>query len=153
MADQGKLFAPSVSAKMRQRKLRRDHPELAKAAQDRYNRKYPRKRQWAHLLNAAKRRNIVVTISFDEFLLLRGEDKCFYCYGQLPMLGSGLDRLDNSKGYVSGNCVPCCKMHNKMKHDLSLREFVDQCKLIVARFQVLPGEGEESQSGRSKYDN
>ena len=37
---------------------------------------------------------------------------------------SGIDRVDNQKGYVSGNCVPCCSMCNKAKATHSLEEFM-----------------------------
>ena len=40
---------------------------------------------------------------------------CFYCGGPLPVGGSGLDRMDNNKGYVSGNIVPCCFTCNNLK--------------------------------------
>jgi hypothetical protein len=41
---------------------------------------------------------------------------CFYCSGPLPIGGSGIDRLDNTKGYVSGNIVPCCYTCNNLKN-------------------------------------
>lgn len=41
---------------------------------------------------------------------------CFYCDGPLPVGSSGIDRLDNSKGYISGNIVPCCYTCNTMKN-------------------------------------
>ena len=59
---------------------------------------------------------------------------CYYC-GQLPsnevgharMNGSytynGLDRLDSSEGYVWGNVVPCCKVCNRAKGEMSLAQF------------------------------
>ena len=31
-------------------------------------------------------------------------------------MGVGLDRLDNSKGYVLDNVVPCCDKCNRLKH-------------------------------------
>jgi len=41
---------------------------------------------------------------------------CFYCGGSLPIGGSGIDRLDNMKGYISGNIVPCCATCNNLKN-------------------------------------
>lgn len=32
--------------------------------------------------------------------------------------GVGIDRIDSSKGYIAGNCQPCCQRHNRMKSDL-----------------------------------
>lgn len=36
---------------------------------------------------------------------------------------NGIDRLDNSKGYVLGNMVTCCKTCNVAKHALSMEDF------------------------------
>ena len=38
-------------------------------------------------------------------------------------LYNGIDRKDNSKGYVFDNCLPCCKICNYAKHKRSLEEF------------------------------
>ncbi len=42
---------------------------------------------------------------------------CCYCNGALGTVtkGIGLDRVDNSIGYVVGNCVPCCQTCNSVK--------------------------------------
>lgn len=37
---------------------------------------------------------------------------------------NGIDRVDNAKGYVLGNCVPCCKICNQMKSDMPHSEFI-----------------------------
>lgn len=37
---------------------------------------------------------------------------------------SGIDRVDNSVGYIFSNCVPCCKMCNKAKHYHTADEFI-----------------------------
>ena len=43
---------------------------------------------------------------------------CFYCgLDNNSIYGSGLDRLDNSKGYVEGNIVSCCKECNSARMD------------------------------------
>ena len=36
---------------------------------------------------------------------------------------SGIDRVDSSKGYTVDNCVPCCKLCNGAKSNLSMKEF------------------------------
>jgi hypothetical protein len=69
---------------------------------------------------------------------------CYYC-GSLPSqieLGhptlshprdtlayNGIDRRDNSRGYVIDNVLPCCKRCNWAKRDLSESDFLD----LVAR--------------------
>lgn len=46
--------------------------------------------------------------------------ECKYC-GTLP--AHGIDRVDNSAGYTPANAVPCCKICNRAKLNLSLDEF------------------------------
>ena len=36
---------------------------------------------------------------------------------------SGIDRIDNKRGYVLGNVVPCCAACNIAKNDMSLEQF------------------------------
>ena len=43
---------------------------------------------------------------------------------------NGIDRVDNSKGYIIENCVSCCKMCNLMKLSDSEELFLNQIKLI-----------------------
>jgi hypothetical protein len=43
---------------------------------------------------------------------------------------SGIDRVDNSRGYVSGNVVPCCWYCNRAKGVLSLQEFLGWCNRL-----------------------
>jgi len=70
---------------------------------------------------------------------------CYYC-GNKPsnthtthghkITYQGIDRLDNTKGYVSDNVVPCCIVCNKMKKALSHDEFVLHILKIASRFEV-----------------
>jgi hypothetical protein len=58
---------------------------------------------------------------------------CSYC-GVFPVLKqqrtyfggikiSGIDRKDNTLGYVDGNCVPCCGTCNMAKSEMTFEEF------------------------------
>jgi 5-methylcytosine-specific restriction endonuclease McrA len=71
--------------------------------------------QYRRLKNEAKRREYEVTITFEDFLLLRCIGSCDYCGDGLPEIGHGIDRKDNSFGYIIGNCVPCCTICNETK--------------------------------------
>lgn len=55
-------------------------------------------------------------LSFAEFFALRS-GPCSYCGGPLSPTGCGLDRLDNARGYVLGNVVPCCNDCNRARSD------------------------------------
>jgi len=58
------------------------------------------------------------TLSFDEFKQF-AEQPCSYCNGLLGTnkVGSGLDRIDNNKGYVPGNICSSCGFCNKLRGD------------------------------------
>ena len=42
--------------------------------------------------------------------------RCYYCQMELAC---GIDRVDSSKNYDKGNCVPCCTTCNGMKSNMS----------------------------------
>lgn len=42
---------------------------------------------------------------------------CHYCGFKIETVIGGLDRLDNSKGYIFGNVVPCCFECNVARSD------------------------------------
>lgn len=44
---------------------------------------------------------------------------------------ASLDRIDSSKGYVKGNVQWVHKLVNKMKMDISQKDFIEMCKLIA----------------------
>ena len=48
---------------------------------------------------------------------------CIYCGD----IARGVDRIDNSKGYIMENMATCCKKCNQMKSNLSQQDFIDQC--------------------------
>lgn len=77
------------------------------------------------LLKDAKRRGHECTLTFDEYAPLL-KLPCHYCGLALNETGSGLDRRDNSRGYIPGNVVPCCNACNRAKSDL----FNEQAMLL-----------------------
>ncbi len=58
----------------------------------------------------AKMRGIEWAITYERFIQLN--TNCYYCNKQDPL---GLDRLDNSRGYIEGNVIPCCYHCNKTR--------------------------------------
>ena len=82
------------------------------------------------------------------------QQPCFYC-GRNPFLKryayhrtryskgiktdesgylNGIDRVNPKKGYTKENCVPCCKICNIAKSDLSQSEFRNLICLIYKNF-------------------
>lgn len=57
---------------------------------------------------------------------------CSYCGGKLNETGSGLDRIDNSKGYIQGNVTSCCMECNRIKCHLLAHE-----EMLVAMAAVI----------------
>jgi hypothetical protein len=94
--------------------------------------------------NGARKRNIEFLLSFEDFLAL-SQDLCFYCGSEPSTSGdvtftkgpkkgqsrcngafiyNGLDRLDNSRGYIVDNCVACCSYCNVAKRHYTISEFL-----------------------------
>lgn len=78
----------------------------------------------------AKQRNIFFNIDLDFFMSL-WEQNCTYCGDKVYT--AGIDRIDSSIGYVSGNCVRCCFICNKAKNNLSVGDFINHCKKILQK--------------------
>lgn len=83
----------------------------------------------------AKIRGCEFNLSKDKFRELTSSE-CYYC-GGLPKrehktassnggyVYNGIDRLDNSQGYILDNCVPCCTKCNDWKKAGTQQEFLD----------------------------
>lgn len=79
----------------------------------------------------AKRRGIGFNLTMEQF---KGfwKKPCYYTGENINTIG--IDRLDNSKGYMVNNCVSCCKQVNMMKGKMSKMDFIKICKIIARRF-------------------
>ncbi len=62
------------------------------------------------------------------------DSSCFYC-GSIPnnkvsnskdnyYLYNGIDRKDNTQGYNKDNVVPCCRVCNRAKNNMSMEDFM-----------------------------
>jgi hypothetical protein len=82
----------------------------------------------------AEERLLPFNLSEDQFRTLVSTS-CHYCgsppsnrkksvSGKGDLVYSGLDRVDNSRGYFIDNVVPCCEMCNLAKKDFSKRDFL-----------------------------
>ena len=70
---------------------------------------------------SAKRRQLKCEISKEHYEEYFYQQPCFYC----GTVSNGIDRVDSSKGYVDGNCLPCCKTCNLMKRTDSFNDFIE----------------------------
>ena len=66
-----------------------------------------------------------------EFFIIKTKEPCYLC-GKLPSLKhkNGLDRMNNTLGYVEDNCKSCCGNCNYIKRDNTYNEFINKCMLI-----------------------
>jgi len=89
----------------------------------------------------ALRRKLLFKISIRDFETITKKN-CRYC-GGLPSniiksqntdegeyIYNGIDRINNSLGYINGNMAPCCKTCNYMKRTMTQEYFIDMCRKI-----------------------
>jgi len=86
--------------------------------------------------SSAQKRSLSFELSLEEFKKLV-DGNCYYC-GDIPKkkhniksnrygyyVYNGIDRVDNSKGYIAHNCVSCCFVCNHSKKARNKQEFYD----------------------------
>jgi hypothetical protein len=56
--------------------------------------------------------------------------KCYYCNGLSKRGFNGLDRVNNKKGYILNNVVPCCNICNQAKYILTKKTFYNWIKKV-----------------------
>jgi len=89
--------------------------------------------RWAGLKSKCKFRGIELSLTFEQYTELVEHKLCTYCGASLEKSrGASLDRVDSAKGYILGNCVPCCYLCNVMKSDQTLEQFYAQIERILA---------------------
>ena len=88
----------------------------------------------------AKIRGLKFKLTEEQFIKIIKKD-CYYC-GAKPnnvakqkecngnYIYNGIDRIDNNKGYTLDNVVPCCKICNYAKRNLTIQEFEEWIKRV-----------------------
>ena len=88
----------------------------------------------------AKLKGLEFSLTEDEFMDIITKP-CFYCEKPPLKLSStntgrllynGIDRIDNSRGYVLGNVLPCCTRDNKMRNVFLT---VEETKVVVTALE------------------
>lgn len=93
----------------------------------------------------ARKRGVSFDLTYTQFeTLVDGE--CYFCgdtggntlrkRGYNVYSYTGIDRVDNSVGYLPSNCVSCCSWCNRAKNNGTLSNFVDKCKKITSRIEM-----------------
>lgn len=71
-------------------------------------------RRYCSVKQHSKPRGKDFSLTLDEFIMIYNEWKCYYCGAEENL---SIDRVDNDKGYVRGNCVLACLPCNKQKYN------------------------------------
>jgi hypothetical protein len=84
-----------------------------------------------YVVSAAKR-GFEMNLCFERFSQFIIQE-CSYCGNFREGEVNGIDRVDNSKGYSSENCVTACWKCNRIKHVYNQEFFLEKCKLLSTR--------------------
>lgn len=87
----------------------------------------------------AKKKNIDFSITLEEYTNIIN-NPCYYCNGCFGKVtrGSGLDRIDNAKGYTNDNVISCCKTCNTLKgENFTAEETLAAVRAILQYRQAL----------------
>jgi hypothetical protein len=94
--------------------------------------------------SGAKKRSIDFTLTLDEFIKIVIQE-CHWCGEEPPLKNpkaermptvaapaNGIDRVDNSVGYIYYNCVASCQKCNVAKNNYDREEFLKWVKKIYS---------------------
>lgn len=114
----------------RNARWRAGHPETYKALVDRSNRSVSSR--YSTCKYFAKKRDISFALSKEDFALAVSQP-CHYCGRSNGETGSGVDRMDNARGYEAANVVSCCNECNRIKgHTLTYAEALIVIAVLTA---------------------
>lgn len=97
---------------------------------------------YAAYKKSARYRNLPFELAEHEFRTLT-QSNCFYCGLPPSQVGAtvketngeyiytGIDRIDNTRGYTLDNVRPCCKQCNYAKRNLTEQEFHEWLQRVV----------------------
>lgn len=115
------------------------------------------------LCNGAKKKNIPLSLTFDDFLTFVKIEECVYCKTKImwnkhreriTSTRYNLDRKDNSKGYTLENCVVCCKKCNYLKSDkFSFNEMTKIVNILEPKVDKFYTEREKFIMDNGLYDD
>ena len=90
--------------------------------------------------NRAEKKNLVFVITKDEYKSIILQD-CYLCGKKSTETNiNGIDRSDNTAGYIVENCKACCKECNHMKNNFALETLIAKIERIqdVWKYREVP---------------
>lgn len=87
-------------------------------------------------LKRATEKSLEFALSMELFNFIKMQN-CHYCNkSNTNSHQNGIDRKNNSLGYITSNVVTCCRECNQMKSDMSDADFVNHCIKVSHHFYV-----------------
>ena len=122
--------------------------EFMSAARSKPNNHRVRNEMYRNYRRSATRRGYCFELSFDEFSTLISQN-CHYCneppetlwhddfaskasefYPVSDFYYNGVDRVDNTQGYTTGNCVTACSSCNRAKSTMNVEQWLHWVKRL-----------------------
>lgn len=92
--------------------------------------------RYSSYITSADNRGLVFKISKCVFSILT-DRACYICGKKTTKEHqNGLDRIDNSIGYLENNVHPCCGNCNYMKKNYTYKNFIDKCVMIYNKIKT-----------------
>ena len=118
------------------KKWRDNNPDkMVKANEDKKNDK---ENNYKIYKRNADIKNLDFIISYDDYINIVAQN-CYYCSIVQERGFNGIDRKDQTKGYILENCVSCCKMCNYLKGSTSDDVFIKRVQHILTFQQKIIG--------------
>jgi hypothetical protein len=73
-------------------------------------------------LSSADPRGLDFSLTVNDIAEIQTKPCTYGGQGEADGIRIGVDRIDNSSGYVMGNCDPCCYFHNRMRSNIFTKE-------------------------------
>lgn len=83
--------------------------------------------RYCYVQHNATRRGVLFNLTQEEFAAVG--NVCVYSCTECNE--TGMDRIDNTRGYVIGNVLPMCGHHNKMKNVHTIFKFMILCYAVA----------------------
>lgn len=117
-----------ANEKLRAQKLEWYHKNKEKEQKRAREYQQTEKGKYSRYQSSAKVRNIYFDLSFEKFMEY-WKAPCEYCGSEINTIG--IDRIDNSQGYVEGNIKACCEICNTMKMTMDEDDWYEQMIKIL----------------------
>jgi hypothetical protein len=110
-----------------------------------------KKSSYKNYKNRAIKKNLEFLLTENDYEDITNKN-CYFCGKENTIRHSnGIDRIDNSKGYIINNVSSCCSECNYMKRNYSFQDVINKFILIHANHKEKNYEEHESNIGNNKH--